>query len=361
MNRIPYSEDEMKVIGSHPVATQGRMPVPPRYNTPVTCRENVRLAWKREGTLWIPQSSDFATMGPRVIIDNVARAFCFDCGPQLTDEEKGGKDMFGIEWVYVPVVGGSMVKPGAPTLEDANDWPEVIKFPDVSKFAWDECGKVNARLNETTRSFSVTILNGLYERLISFMDFEGAAMALIDEDQQDAVHSLFDRLADMYIEIMGHFIEQFPNLDGLVFHDDWGSQRAPFFSLDTCMEMIVPYLKKVADFCHSKGLWFQHHCCGKNEMLVPAMIEAGVDMWAPQRMNDVDMLRDKYGDKLMFAVYGPELPRDSSPEEIDAAAKALVEKYAPGFDEKPIFISNMFPVPGFSEAVYKYGRKALCG
>ncbi len=361
MKRIPFSEDELRVIGTHPAATQSRGVAPPVLNTPVTPRENVRLAWKREGAFWIPQSADFATMGPRVIIDNVARAFCFDCGPALTDEEKGGKDMFGIEWVYVPVVGGSMVKPGSPTLVDANDWPEVIKFPDVSKFAWDECGEVNARLNETTRSFSVTILNGLYERMISFMDFENAALALIDDDQKEAVHALLGNLADMYIDIIGRFKEKFSNLDGVLFHDDWGSQRAPFFSLDTCMEMIVPYLKKVADFCHSKGLWFQHHCCGKNELLVPAMIEAGVDMWAPQRMNDVDMLREKYGDRIMFGAFGPDLPRDLKPDEIDAAAKALVDKYAPGFDEKPVFLSNMFPPPGFTDAVYKYGRKALCG
>lgn len=360
MNKIPFSEDEMKVIGSHPITTQARMFVPPKLNTPITPKENVRLAWKREGCLWFPQGADFATMGPRVIVDNVARAFVFDCGPLLTDEQKGGEDMFGVKWTYVPVVGGSMVQPGAPMLTDANDWPEVIKFPDISKLDWDDCAKVNARLNETVRSFSVTILNGLYERMISFMDFENAAMALIDEEQQDAVHALLDRLADMYIEIIGHLLEGF-KLDGIVFHDDWGSQRAPFFSLDTCMEMIVPHMRKVSDFCHEKGLWFQLHCCGKNELLVPAMIAAGVDMWAPQRMNDVDMLREKYGDKIMLSVYAPTLEKDASPEQIDAAAREIVDKYIEGFDEKPVFISNMNSAPGLNEAIYKYSRKALCG
>ena len=34
-------------------------------------------------------------------------------------------------------------------------------------------------------------------------------------------------------------------LDGVLFHDDWGSQRAPFFSLDVCMEMVAAYLKQI--------------------------------------------------------------------------------------------------------------------
>ncbi len=91
------------------------------------------------------------------------------------------------------------------------------------------------------------------------------------------------------------------------------------------------------------------------------MIAAGVDMWAPQRMNDVDMLREKYGDKLMFSVFAPTLDKDATPEQIDAAAQELVARYVDGFDEKPIFISNMNAVPGYNEAIYKFSRKALCG
>ncbi|MBQ3165842.1 MAG: hypothetical protein IJC01_00740, partial [Clostridia bacterium] len=94
-------------------------------------------------------------------------------------------------------------------------------------------------------------------------------------------------------------------------HDDWGSQRAPFFSLDTCMEMIVPHIKKIVDFCHSKGLWFQQHSCGKNEMLVPAYIAAGVDLWCPQPMNDIVKLVKEYGDKLLFGWSPVAIPEEA--------------------------------------------------
>lgn len=360
MNKIPFSEDEMKVIGTHVgPKSNGRFSLNlPMLNTPITPKENIDNAWKRKGCQWFPNAMDFLSMESRINKDHVARAEVFDMGPPQTDEEKGGPDMFGVEWVYVPVVGGSMVKPGAPILDDANDWEKIIKFPDLDAMDWEGCAKLNGPFNESKRSFSITFQNGMYERLISFMDFENAIMALIDEDQKDAVHSLFDKLADMYIELIRRFKERF-DLNGVVFHDDWGSQRAPFFSLDTCMEMIVPHIKRIVDYCHANGMWFQQHCCGKNEMLVPAMIAEGVDMWMPQPMNNVDMLREKYGDKIMLAVYVPALPETATPEEIDAAAKALVDKYAPGFDEKPLIMVNFTMTKGYNDAIYKYSRMAL--
>ena len=45
---------------------------------------------------------------------------------------------------------------------------------------------------------------GCYERLIAFMEFEGAIMALFDEDSQPEVHAFFDKLTDFYIDIFKH-------------------------------------------------------------------------------------------------------------------------------------------------------------
>ncbi len=362
MSRVPFSESEFEVIGEHINTTsfRGRFfgRAIPMYNTPVTPKENLELCLRREKPYWFPSFWDFCNLESRTNLDHVARAEVMDMGPPYKDEEKGGKDLFGIDWVYVPAVGGSMVKPGSPILRDANDWPEVIKFPDIDALDWDECRRLNSVLNESTRSLHVTFQNGIFERLISFMDFENAAMALIDEDQQEAVHALFTRLCEMYERMIDHYLD-FMKLDGVVFHDDWGSQRAPFFSLNVCMEMVAPYLKRVADYVHSKGMWFQHHCCGKNEPLVPAMVYAGVDMWYPQTMNDVDMLREQYGDKIIFSMSPPALKPDASDAEADAAARAFVEKYAADFTEKPFVVFSLFGDPRFTKAIYKYSRIAL--
>jgi hypothetical protein len=358
MKRIPFSESELTAVGTHIATSEPVMPAPLKYATPITPRENMLAALRREKPLWLPLSGDMLSIESRVNLDHVARAEVRDLGPVLKIEEKGGPDLFGVEWVFVPMVGGSMVKPGLPILEDANDWEKIIKFPDIDALDWESCAAVNTAVNETERLLSVTFQNGIFERLISFMDFQGAALALVDDEQKEAVHKLFTRLCDMYEAMITKYLECL-RLEMVVFHDDWGSQRAPFFSLETCREMVMPYIKRLADFCHSKGLLFQQHCCGKNELLVPAMIEAGVDMWIPQQINDVDVLRREYGDKIIFGVWPSPLPQDASDEETAKAAKAFAEKYTADFERAPVVAVTFGVGPKFGEALYKASRIAF--
>jgi hypothetical protein len=363
MQKIPFHEDELQILGDFIAPATPFFPFQiPRYNTPVTPKENLLAAVRRENPQWFPMMHDLVSIESRTNTDHIARAEVVDGGPPLTLEEKGGPDLFGVIWEYEPDVKGSMVRPGNPVLEDVNDWPEVIRFPDVDKLNWEQCRQYNERFSATTKSLSVTFQNGLFERLISFMGFGNAAMALVDEDQKDAIHALFSRLCLMYEAMIDKYLEIL-RLDGVVLHDDWGGQRSPFFSLQLCREMIVPYLKHIADHCHSKGLWFQQHCCGKNEMLVPAMLDAGVDMWFPQSIVDVDWVRETYGDKLIIAIKPPLLQAGASKEDIDAAAKAFVEKYAPGFAERPFVQMSMFceptTAPALLEKIYTYSRLAL--
>jgi hypothetical protein len=274
----------------------------------------------------MPTDEDTFTIIPRIIPDNVARGYVMDAEP-LALEENGGIDMFGIEWEYVATVGGSMVKPGNPKVADICDWEKIITFPNLDDYDWEGSAAKNAPYLEKNRDklIETWIFNGLFERLISFLDFEAAALALLDEDQQDAVHGLFDKLCDFYDDYIGYVKKYFPFVDIICFHDDWGSQRAPFFSLATCREMLVPYLKRVADSCHKNGFFLHLHCCGKNEMIVPAMVEAGVDMWIPQPMNDFDYLLRNFNDKLVLGVQPPELKEELDEEGVKEACKKYVE------------------------------------
>ena len=106
------------------------------------------------------------------------------------------------------------------------------------------------------------ILSGFWERLMSLMDVEGAAVALIDEEQKAGVHRLFDALCNLYDEYIDRMVKHC-DIDCVLVHDDWGTQNGPFFSLDTCMEMIAPYLKRMVESAHKRGLLFELHSCGK--------------------------------------------------------------------------------------------------
>ena len=142
-----------------------------------------------------------------------------------------------------------------------------------------------------------------------------------------------------------------------IHHDDWGSQRAPFFSLDTVREMLVPPLSKVVKHVHSKGLFYDMHCCGQVEALLPAMIEAGVDSWSGQPMNDKAMLYHKYGKEILIGVETPDIPEDMPDAQVDEIAKKYVEEFMVPGAPAMIGFSSQILNPYFFEAVYRYSRE----
>ena len=359
MSRVPFDPKELDSEEIWP-GLMGR-PGVKKFNTPITPKENVHLYYNRKEALWMPMSGDRVGITPRIDPDNMARAFAFEANSITPEEMVGGKDKFGVEWVYVPIAFGSMVKPGNPTLTDVNDWKSVIPFPDVDSWDWEGSKASNAELVGGGRGVTVTILTGFFERLISFMDFENAALALIDDDQKDAIHELFDALADVYIKMIAKFKYAY-GIDVLSFHDDWGSQRAPFFGLATVREMILPALKRIGDYCRANGVILDMHSCGKNELLVPAYIEAGCHSWGGQPINDRMMLFEKYGDQIILSIE-PDITftPETTDQEAVAAANRWLDKFGPTLAAKPVNCGGMPNNIAFLETLYEGTRKILCG
>lgn len=351
MKKIPFSPSELKIVGHFPkTVAQGYLI--DKYDTPISARENYMAFLHNETPMWMP-NGDLITFCPSIIPDNVARYGVTEGEPY---PKKDGKDMFGVDWVYVPAADGCMVIAGHPLLEDVNDWEDKVVFPDISQWDWEGCAQRNKQfLADRDAPVFMTHYNGLFERLISFMDFENAATALIDEDQKDAVKALFSALCDLYIDIIDHEKKYF-DMTGILFHDDWGSQRAPFFSLATYREMILPFVQRLTDHCHRKGIIFELHSCGCNEMLAEGIAESGIDMWRPQDMNNVDRLYELYGDKFKLGVRQPFFKPGTPDEEKIAAARRMVAKYnTPG---KYVYTMSHFQDPVFRATLYEESRKA---
>ena len=362
MDRIIFDRKEVDNATQGPGFFPGAPPVTV-FDYPISQKENYRMVYEGKIPYWLPGFNDVQMLTPRIDADNLARVFSFEAQPMAPEEMLGCPDKYGIPWVYVEQVQGSMVKPGSPVLKDANDWPDVIKFPDVASWDWDASAEANKDYVKTNKWLTYCHLTGYFERLISFMDFEGAAMALIDPDQKEATKSLLNAIADNNIEIFTRAYNAY-GFDCLQVHDDWGAQRAPFFSLDVCMEMVVPAIKKVVDFVKNEiGVPYDFHSCGKNEILVPAYIAAGTSSWSGQNMNDKDMLYEKYGDQIILGIE-PDLPWNfgDPPAELDAAiasGQRFLDKYVPGYKEKPVLMGFFFGPPGYDEYMYEASRKAF--
>ena len=347
-------KDELRIISAGPTPKNIFWPPEPVRNTPISPRENFLRMCRNEKPMFMPIGTDEQMFSPSIFPDAIARALVID-NSDIDTVEMGGLDMFGVNWTCMPDGFGSMVTPGTPLLENIENWESVIKFPDISAWEWERSSKENASLFTGQFPASIWIMSGLFERLISFMDFENAAMALIAEEQQEYVHALFDKLATFYEQLIERIVQHYP-VDLLYFHDDWGSQRAPFFSPNTCREMIAPYLKRVIDAAHSHGLLFNFHSCGKIEPMVPVMIECGVDIWRGQYMNDFEQLYKQYGDKIAFGVYytppGPQASRD---EVVDSCCR-FIEDYSTKGQAFPVIYGDD-PHPEWYDILYSLSRE----
>lgn len=361
MERIPFSPDEMTpryVEPGFPGCAERAI-----FQTPVSLKENLVAAVRDKRCWFMPNVLDVQHYDPRIIPDNLARGEVWDGGEPFTPDPDGEQDVFGVTWLYDPVVRGSMVRPGAPLLEDIEDWKDVIVFPDVDSWDWDAQAELDKDyFTAEGYAYMATVFTGFFERLISWMDFEEAAIAMIDEESKPYVHELFDKLADLYISYIDHITAYAP-IDGFELHDDWGSQKSTFMAVETVREMVLPYLKRVVDHAHEKGLFFQLHSCGKIESLVPTMIDAGVDLWMGQSLNDKKALFDRFGDKIMFEVELPAVGAQATREEVWEAAQQFADDFI--VDGKPCAISIYSVVPevpaAFTDAIYEISRQRYCG
>lgn len=309
----------------------------------LTPRENFIRYFKDEPTEWMPSGLDYLQFAPEEIVENVVRGFVSQQEP-FPKEKFGGRGWFGIDWVFVPVAGGSMEV--APLFENIIGWEDKVEWPNLDEVDWEAVKERNKDYLRTDKLIRTSIFTGFYERLISFVGFENAAVALVDEDQAEHVHRLFDRLADFYIDFIQR-MHRHCNVELFELHDDWGTQKSLMFSSETHRDMIVPYVRKVVDAAHKEGCFIEMHSCGAVEPLFPNFLEAGFDTWRGQATAiDKRALVEKYGDRFKFGVEIRPAP-DASVKEI----KELCRKFKEDYAGKKVWLSISALMPEYQTEV----------
>ena len=344
--RIPFVESERQVIGTRIGMFNREYPV---YNTPVTPRENFHALLDEKHPYWMPSIREMNDKTPMLYNNTLGRG-----------RRKDITDTFGVKWHFEPVAGGSISVAGNPLIEDMSEWAEKVKIPDIETWDWEGAAKETEIDPRYPCQFS--FVNGFwFERLISFMEFMPAAMVLIDEDYTEDIKGLFGAMTDLGCQIVDKYFKYWPQLDFIEIHDDWGSQQAPFFSMDVAQELFVPFMKQITDRIHSWGRKAMLHSCGHNETRIQCYIDGGFDYWAPQDMNNIEKMYDEYGDQIILAVFPPETDlAQRSEEEQRAAARRVVDRFMkPG---KPTLLGSVASrraTPAFEDEVYRYSREVL--
>ncbi len=213
--------------------------------------------------------------------------------------EVDGYDWWGVYWMMVESAGGMITKPDTRTITDFAKWKEEVEWPDLSLVDFKTDGQKIQKMLDPERPHIYECVEGIFERLHEMIPFEESLMAFYEEPE--LLEEFFQKMADYKIESTEKVLKYYGRVDGVLYHDDWGTQRAGFFSNEMFREQIMPATKRFLDYLKNNVEFIELHSCGKNIQYVPMMLEMGIDMWTPQLfINEPDYLHATYGKEMTF-------------------------------------------------------------
>ena len=156
---------------------------------------------------------------------------------------------------------------------------------------------------------------------------------------QDYVAYMLDRLVEFKSAFWERALDEIGHLVDIVIEaDDLGGQHAPLMSPRTYRQLIQPRHKRLFSFIKAQApLKLFYHTCGAVRRLIPALIDAGIDILNPVQISAADMdlreLKREFGRDLVFWGGGVDTQRilgRATPEEIKEHVKQNIEALAPG-------------------------------
>lgn len=305
-----YSK-EWQAPGSFPWIFQ--RPKEPIEGRPISVKDNYTRCAKGEQPYWMP-------------------AYFYESNivwPDAMEEhpvpEVDGYDWWGVYWMMVESAGGMITKPETRTISDFANWKEELEWPDLSQVDFKTDGQKIQKMLDPDRPHIYECVEGVFERLHELIPFEESLMAFYEEPE--LLEEFFQKMADYKIESTKKVFENYGRVDGVLYHDDWGTQRAGFFSNEMFREQILPATKRFLDYVKGQGKFIELHSCGKNIQYVPMMLEMGIDMWTPQLfINEPDYLHTTYGKDMTFT-FPLMIAPDWNEDQIRQAVRDFVDHF----------------------------------
>ncbi len=254
-------------------------------------------------------------------------------GPQLESTESVRTCPLGITWQRREGIGKFDVEEaikGPFTLSStsaeilAHRWPSAVDFDFEPLIA------------EAESNHERIVISGLWSgifgdsyRMIGFDQFLlGLAMC------PELLHTLVDRMTDMYLELNDRLFDQLRDrIDVWFFGNDFGSQQALLFSTSMWDDFFGENVRKLCALAHRYGLKVMMHSCGCVAPLLDRLVDAGVDMLDPVQTSAAGMepklLTDTYGNRLVFhgGIDTQHVLPTATPEEAAVHAREMLEAF----------------------------------
>jgi hypothetical protein len=226
-------------------------------------------------------------------------------------------------------------------LDDITGWKKKIHIPNADAFDWGKEAETCAAVDREKMALSYFMTVGVFERLVTFLGFENALIAMLEEP--DAVNELFTAITDCKIKQLEN-IATYIKPDTLSYADDIATVRDLFMSPETYRTLIKPHHKRFFTAVKNRGILPIQHTCGKPEAIIEDIIDVGADGWLPaQPCNDIKGLLATYRDRLTFEggfdMQGPPAIPGAPTEVIENEVKRCYDEY--GGKKGYIFSGNI--------------------
>lgn len=210
------------------------------------------------------------------------------------------------------------------------DWSELERFMDDFPSAgepgiFDNVKPMIEQAHKENRYVAGMWWKLFHERFWSIRGMENLMFDYYDD--MENLKILGNRLLSFYKEIVDKFSAL--GVDAIFTSDDLGHQKGPMMSPAVFEELYFPLYKEFISYVHGKNMHVFLHSCGDNTLLMPYLIEAGLDVFHPVQKGCMDFkdTAEKFGGKITFLAgmdVQHKLP-DGTPEEVRKEVREMVE------------------------------------
>lgn len=253
-------------------------------------------------------------------VTSVGSATTGEFGPQIGVPSR---DTWGSLWVRT-----SEEHKGQVVYCPLKDWKALDTFQPPDTASDSLFAEIEANLKRNAgRLYTLADGDIIWQRMFYLHGYQAMLEDLLLEPERCA------QLRDLIVSVMRRRVERLcklPDLDGVAFRDDWGTQEALMISPRLWREFFKPSYAELFGLVRSanKHVWF--HSDGVIHTIIPDLIEIGVQVLNPQvDVNGRERLAGLCGGKV--CIQG-DIDRQwilpyGTPEDVRAAVRADIDAF----------------------------------
>jgi uroporphyrinogen decarboxylase len=231
----------------------------------------------------------------------------FHVGPDLCDPyaaQRREADVWGVRRRVIEYAGG------AGSYEEFVDPPlaAVESVAELERYPWpDPDWWIHDRVAERcAEAGDYPVIGGTFEPFYLYSAMRGLERAMEDLIERPAlVEAALERIFEIHVLVIGRTLEAAAGRVDLVYvAEDLGGQRSLLFSPAVIQRFFLPRMRRMIELAHAHGALAFHHDDGAIRPIIPALLDAGIDVLNPVQWRcpgmDREELKREFGNRVCF-------------------------------------------------------------